>query len=446
MYIGIRARQRKWVLWGLVYAVPNALAWSSDAGSSSPVVLYSFAAVWVISSVHAFRARREYLMRLEALQRGGGATNAALRQHHEVEYGNHTQATSSSQSPSTVDLNDASEQESAFVSLPQQPPHPDTGKVLTTYDVSEISVLRKRLGRAAFSMKVIGFLSAVDLLVYFPSTGVWTFLVGLALSILILWCAVRLSKRLRMGDTSAAKLIALWWLFWVAENLLVTLPKALGNENFDVYSVIGMAIFTLPIYFVARGLLALRAYENRPEGDSSGAGPLTSNPWEAGGRGMKRHPVFVNKRSLSLYPLLLLVPLPWLFIQLSTRIQDSQILTQGTTQADLLGEQLGGAIAGLAIWLSLTVLLYRHARRNALLPATELSKRNPRPIILYLRSFLDDKIKMWARAANGRSFLERAVKITFEEVITDHLWRYGPVVGIGKPGDKLPPWGRLGIT
>jgi hypothetical protein len=96
---------------------------------------------------------------------------------------------------------------------------------------------------------------------------------------------------------------------------------------------------------------------------------------------------------------------------------------------------------GTAIWLFLTAFLYRRARRRALLPANELRKKNPRPIVLYLRSFLDDKIKMRARAANGRSWIERVVKVTFEEVVVDHLWRYGPVVAIGKPGDELPPLG-----
>jgi hypothetical protein len=33
------------------------------------------------------------------------------------------------------------------------------------------------------------------------------------------------------------------------------------------------------------------------------------------------------------------------------------------------------------------------------------------------------------------------VKISFEEVVTDYLWRYGPVVAVGRPGEGLPPLG-----
>lgn len=32
--------------------------------------------------------------------------------------------------------------------------------------------------------------------------------------------------------------------------------------------------------------------------------------------------------------------------------------------------------------------------------------------------------------------MERLVKISFEELVTDHLWGYGPVVAIGDPRAK----------
>jgi hypothetical protein len=61
-----------------------------------------------------------------------------------------------------------------------------------------------------------------------------------------------------------------------------------------------------------------------------------------------------------------------------------------------------------------------------------------------LRSFQEDnRSKLWARATDGRIFLERFVRITFEELLTDHLWGYGPVVAIGDPAErnKLAPLG-----
>ena len=90
------------------------------------------------------------------------------------------------------------------------------------------------------------------------------------------------------------------------------------------------------------------------------------------------------------------------------------------------------------------VRIYRRARRKAMLPGRKLVKRDARPIVLYLRSFQDDSgIKLRARATNGRILLERLIKISFEELVTDHLWRYGPVLAISnsRAKDKLEPLG-----
>ena len=85
--------------------------------------------------------------------------------------------------------------------------------------------------------------------------------------------------------------------------------------------------------------------------------------------------------------------------------------------------------------------LYRRARRSAVLSAVELQARRPEPPVLYLRSFRDDKLRVHARATNGRSFLERLTAIGFEVVLADHLWRYGPVVSIGSPDETALPLG-----
>lgn len=89
-YIGIRARQRKWILWGLVYAIPFILSmafverpafdgWVGDLAVALTLIL------GVISIIHAFTIRKEYLLRLEALQRSEIDTNAALRQRIQTE-------------------------------------------------------------------------------------------------------------------------------------------------------------------------------------------------------------------------------------------------------------------------------------------------------------------------------------------------------------------------
>ena len=67
-------------------------------------------------------------------------------------------------------------------------------------------------------------------------------------------------------------------------------------------------------------------------------------------------------------------------------------------------------------------------------------KKDRRPIVLYLRSFQDDsEIKMSARVANGRILPERLIKIPFEEVVTDHLWGYGPVLPLVTRKEDIKP-------
>lgn len=90
-YIGIRAKRRRWLLWGLFYAIPFILGmaiadtpafdgWVGDVDAALVVLL------GLASIVHAFRVRKEYLLRLEALQRGTPVRDAALRRRIDTEY------------------------------------------------------------------------------------------------------------------------------------------------------------------------------------------------------------------------------------------------------------------------------------------------------------------------------------------------------------------------
>jgi DNA uptake protein ComE-like DNA-binding protein len=140
LYIGIRAKQRKWVLWGLAYvAVGIVLAIALPDTTTNTFVSF---VVWLIAIVHVFQARREYLVRLEVLQSSGVAPNTAQRPKIGPQYGANTSSAPSSEeaaaasswtslghsvpsaqmfkssqpadiTSSTVDLNSASEQELA---------------------------------------------------------------------------------------------------------------------------------------------------------------------------------------------------------------------------------------------------------------------------------------------------------------------------------------------
>ena len=90
VYIGIRAKQRKWILWGLLYSGPflfsifygpEAPEWLVNLGVALELLL------WAVSILHAFIARKEYLLRLEALQHRKGDSEALLKRQLADEYG-----------------------------------------------------------------------------------------------------------------------------------------------------------------------------------------------------------------------------------------------------------------------------------------------------------------------------------------------------------------------
>ena len=138
----------------------------------------------------------------------------------------------------------------------------------------------------------------------------------------------------------------------------------------------------------------------------------------------------------------LTLALIWIVIVIVSYYRAVPGTSDASDTADLAGFLIGKLLATLA-FLMFGVVLYRRARRHAMLPGSKLARKDNRAIVLYLRSFQDDKIKVRARATDGRIFLERLLKITFEELLTDHLWHYGPVEAIGDPHTKgkLAPLG-----
>jgi hypothetical protein len=125
-------------------------------------------------------------------------------------------------------------------------------------DVSRVTLLRKRLGRAASSMKVIGLVSAFFVFIHLTIIG--RPFIGLAIGILMSWFAFRLSKHLRLGETSAVILSILWVVFFTAWQLFDPTwhpIQDIFNEQHDIkfkFDVILFSIILYPsIYFVIRG-------------------------------------------------------------------------------------------------------------------------------------------------------------------------------------------------
>ncbi|CAA9362947.1 MAG: hypothetical protein AVDCRST_MAG89-3869, partial [uncultured Gemmatimonadetes bacterium] len=68
LYAGIRARHRPWIAAAAVYLVAfvSAFALPQDEGGATAWAGFVFLTVWVVATVHAFVARPEFLIRLDA--------------------------------------------------------------------------------------------------------------------------------------------------------------------------------------------------------------------------------------------------------------------------------------------------------------------------------------------------------------------------------------------
>jgi hypothetical protein len=118
------------------------------------------------------------------------------------------------------------------------------------------------------------------------------------------------------------------------------------------------------------------------------------------------------------------------------------VVAWGTGLLLVFGRYFGGALAYLtdAIAFGLMALgyaSYRRAKRHLAAPALDIRRQDNRPPVLLLRSFGDDVIPV--QEFRLSFFIQRAQ--TFEEILTQHLWDYGPVIAIGRPGEAIPPLG-----
>lgn len=113
-----------------------------------------------------------------------------------------------------------------------------------------------------------------------------------------------------------------------------------------------------------------------------------------------------------------------------------------------------GAVTGIGftVWSGSVLLLlaafqlHTLARRSAALDAAALRGEDDRARVLLLRSFGDDDVEVPTHRSPRHSMLERMLsrrRERFEAMLTWHLWRFGPVIGVGRPRERLP---RLGAA
>lgn len=104
----------------------------------------------------------------------------------------------------------------------------------------------------------------------------------------------------------------------------------------------------------------------------------------------------------------------------------------------IFGISFLAALPGLPL-LGVGKALYRRAKRKSALSAQLLVDRDPRPPILYLRSFKDDP--EMSKTLDATIFGSLFTHVTQEEQLAEAMNEIGPFVAIGKPGEKLPQLG-----
>ena len=103
------------------------------------------------------------------------------------------------------------------------------------------------------------------------------------------------------------------------------------------------------------------------------------------------------------------------------------------------------AIAVFTLFLGVASWFYLLGRKLVSKSVRDLINANKRPPILILRSFRDDEAwyvlrRPWLTLANGPIGIFFNW-VSFEEALAEHLSRYGPVIAIGRPGERYATLG-----
>ena len=102
---------------------------------------------------------------------------------------------------------------------------------------------------------------------------------------------------------------------------------------------------------------------------------------------------------------------------------------------------LGGALIGPAVILVVGAMyaMFTRARRVLQLSADAAQQGDPRPPILFLRSFQDDRYKLKERVRVAGVPINQPLRM--EEALAVRFRDFGPFLAVGEPGEGLPQLG-----
>jgi TM2 domain-containing membrane protein YozV len=147
-----------------------------------------------------------------------------------------------------------------------------------------------------------------------------------------------------------------------------------------------------------------------------------------------RHPG--RRRAIALQVVLINLVAPALLV--AVLLDDSPI----GRELEASGWDIALAVAGYVLCF-VAWRLWRRSQQHEAIDADEAMAADPRPPVLYLRSFCDDGVSILAQEGSAlKRRLARTLSLpTPEEHMATILARVGPVIAIGKPGEPLPELG-----
>ena len=150
----------------------------------------------------------------------------------------------------------------------------------------------------------------------------------------------------------------------------------------------------------------------------------------------------------------------WFLLCLACGYGAMAALSVGAYRGSVYGAIAGGVIAWALMRYG--ALAFAIATRHAQASALSVLQRDPRPPVVYLRSFSADHAaapspyrlvwRWWRALLRGAivtpRFWVQQREWTFEEVLVEGMGLMGPVVTIGRPGERLPSLGaaRMYLT
>ena len=166
---------------------------------------------------------------------------------------------------------------------------------------------------------------------------------------------------------------------------------------------------------------------------------------------------------VSLASVVLVIAMPLVGLLLWSLQRSGVVVAYGRIDPSFLGPELISRTVGaiplpmlsvdcfvIAAAAAFTIpVSYLAARRIAALTADEASGGHDERVILYLRNFADDEIRMPTSRLSRNSVIERIAVYRFErfeEVLVRHLSRFGPVIAVNPGEIRRPPIGAARMT